>query len=222
MTTTSVSSGITTIGGKQIVSLQLLNQSGIPFDRVILGDLAADYAKQLDLQVLAGSGASGQLRGLLNAAGAGSTIYTSATPKVSSATAADSFYNRIVGAAVAIHTTRFLPATAVVMHPNRWAWLFRSLDTTTRPLVITEGGSFNPAGTSTGVVAQGSAGTIAGLPVYLDANVTTTTGAGSATNQDLVYVLRGPDMSLWESDLAIESFDQTYADNASVLFRSEE
>jgi hypothetical protein len=97
--------------------------------------------------------------------------------------------------------------------------VLEALDTTTRPLVITEGGSFNPTGTSTGVVAQGSAGQIAGLPVYLDANVTTTTGAGSATNQDLVYVLRGPDLTLWESDLAVESFDSTYADNASILFR---
>jgi hypothetical protein len=138
---------------------------------------------------------------------------------VSSATAADSFYNRIIGAATAINTTRFLPATAVVMHPNRWAWVLEALDTATRPLVITEGNSFNAAGTSAGVVAQGSAGQIAGLPVYLDANVTITTGAGSATNQDLVYVMRGPDLTLWESDLAVESFEATYADNASVLFR---
>ena len=219
MTTTSVSSGISLIGGKQIVSLQLLNQSGIPFDRVILGDLAADYAKQLDLQVLGSSGASGQLRGWLNAASVGSTTYTSASPKVSSATAADSFYNKIVAAMTTINTTRYLPPTAIVMHPNRWGWVLEALDSTTRPLVITEGNSFNAAGTANGVVAQGAAGSIAGLPVYVDANVTTTTGAGSATNQDLVYVLRGPDMTLYESDLAVEALDQTYADNASVLFR---
>jgi HK97 family phage major capsid protein len=219
MTTTSVSSGISLVGGKQIVSLQLLQQSGIPFDRVILGDLAADYAQRLDLQVLAGSGANGQLRGLLNAASAGSTIYTSSSPKVSSATSADSFYNRIVSAANTIHTTRFLPSTAIVMHPNRWAWVLEALDSTTRPLVITEGSSFNAVGTFDGPVAQGSAGQIAGLPVYLDANVTITTGAGAATNQDLVYVLRAPDMTLWESDIQVESFEQTYADNASILFR---
>jgi len=52
MTTTSVSTGITTVGGKQIVSLQLLQQSGIPFDRVILQDLAKAYAVQVDNQVL--------------------------------------------------------------------------------------------------------------------------------------------------------------------------
>ena len=32
-------------------------------------------------------------------------------------------------------------------------------------------------------------------------------------------MLRGPDMTLWESDLAVEAFVSTYADNASVLFR---
>src|ERR1019366_6283653 len=119
----------------------------------------------------------------------------------------------------------FKPANAIVMHPNRWAWCLEALDSTTRPLVITEGSTFNAAGTSAGNVAQGSAGQIAGLPVYVDANVTVTTGAGSATNQDLVYVLRGRsgddpgDLTLWESDLQVESFEATYADNASVLFR---
>jgi HK97 family phage major capsid protein len=225
MTTTSVSSGISLIGGKQIISLQLMQQSGIPFDRVILGDLAADYAQRLDLQVLAGSGASGQLRGVINAAGAGSTVFTSATPKVTSATAADSFYNKVIAAATTIHTTRFRPANAIVMHPNRWAWVLEALDSTTRPLVVTDGAAFNPVGTTAGVVAQGSCGKFAGLPVYLDANVTVTTGAGSATNQDLVYVMRGRsgddpgDLTLWESDLQVDSFEATYADNASVLFR---
>jgi len=67
LTTTSVSSGISTIGGKQVVAQQLLDQSGIPFDRIILQDLAADYARQLDTQFIAGSGAAGQLRGVANA-----------------------------------------------------------------------------------------------------------------------------------------------------------
>jgi len=218
MTTTSVSSGISLVGGKQIISLQLLQQSGIPFDQVILADLAADYAQRLDLQVLAGSGANAQLRGLNNAASAGSTLYTTTSPSLTSTTSANSFYNRVVAAATGIHTTRYLPATAVVMHPNRWAWCLEALDTTTRPLIITDGSSLNAVGTSTGIVAQGAAGNIV-LPVYLDPNVTVTAGAGSATNQDVCYVLRAPDMTLWESDIQVESFDQTYADNASVLFR---
>src|ERR1019366_5239633 len=71
MQTTSVSSGISTISGQQIVSLQLVSQSGIPFDEIILGDLAADFARSLDSQVITGSGSAGQLRGLENGAAVG-------------------------------------------------------------------------------------------------------------------------------------------------------
>ena len=57
--TTEVSSGITTIGGKQLISLQLLEQSGIPFDAVILEDLALAYAAQIDLEGLTQTGTNG-------------------------------------------------------------------------------------------------------------------------------------------------------------------
>ncbi|RNM13290.1 phage major capsid protein [Nocardioides pocheonensis] len=216
MTTTSVSSGVTTIGGRQIVSLQLLQQSGIPFDRVILGDLAADYAKQLDTQFLYGSGASGQLRGLVGVAT--NTAYTTASPALTSATAANSFYNKVIAASAGIATTRYLAANAVVMHPNRWAWCLEALDGQVRPIIAADGNSMNSAAVSTEVAAEGSVGTIAKLPVYLDANISLT--ANSATNQDEVYVLRREDVYLWESELRLESFEQPYADNASVLFRA--
>lgn len=215
MTTTSVSSGITTIGGKQIVSLQLLNQSGIPFDRVILQDLANDYAKQLDQQFLYGSNGSGQLNGLVNVAN--NTAFTTASPALTSATSANSLYNRIIAVAAAIATTRFLPADAVVMHPNRWAWCLEALDSQTRPLIAADGPAFNSAGISTESVAEGSVGTIAKLPVYIDPGISLT--ANSATNQDEIYVIRREDIFLWESEILLESFDATYADQASILFR---
>jgi HK97 family phage major capsid protein len=215
MTTTSVSSGITTIGGKQIVSLQLLQQSGVPFDRVILGDLAADYAKQLDQQFLYGSGASGQLRGLVGVAT--NTAYTTASPALTSATSANSFYNRVVAAAAGIATTRFLPADAVVLHPNRWAWCLEALDGQVRPIIAADGNSMNSVAVSTEVLAEGSVGTLAKLPVYLDPGISLT--ANSSTNQDESYVLRSSDLYLWESDLRLESFDSTYADQASILYR---
>ena len=129
MTTTSVSTGITTIGGKQIVSMQLLDQCGIPFDRVILGDLAMDYAKQLCQQVLYGTNANGQLKGIVGVAT--NTAFTTASPALTSATAANSFYNKIIAAAAGIATTRYLPATALVLHTNRCAW--RSNSWTPRP-----------------------------------------------------------------------------------------
>ncbi len=218
VTTASVTSGISTIAGKQIVSLQLIQQSGVPFDRVILADLAADYAKQLDIQVISGSGNTGQLRGLLNGASVGATTFTSATPKVTSATSADSFYNKLVSAVNSVYTSRYQAPNAVVMHPQRWSWVLEAIDTATRPLVVPDGAVFNAVAASTGGVAQGNVGSILGLPVYLDPNIPTNLGAG--TNEDRVFIIRTADCFLYESELAMESFEATYADQASVLFRA--
>jgi len=196
--------------------MQLLQQSGIPFDRVILGDLAADYAKQLDTQVLYGTGSNGQLRGWVGAST--NTAYTTASPALTSATAANSFLNKIIAASAGINTARYLPPNAVVMHPNRWAWCLEALDSQVRPIISADGQSVNTAGISQDVVAEGSVGTLGKLPVFIDANISLT--ANSATNQDEVYVVRREDLYLWEGELRLEAFEATYADNASVLFRA--
>jgi HK97 family phage major capsid protein len=215
MTTTSVSSGITTIGGKQIVSMQLLQQSGIPFDRVILGDLAADYAVRLDTQVLYGSNANGQLRGLVGVAN--NNAFTSAAPAPASVTNANSLYYTVAKAAATGQGVMFQPIDAVVMHPVRWAWIAGSVDGNGRPFVIPAGNNFNPVGTSDGQAPQGATGNFAGLPVYVDPNISLT--ANSATNQDEIYLVRRSELWLYESAVQTASFDATYADNASVLFR---
>jgi HK97 family phage major capsid protein len=215
MTTTSVSSGITTVGGKQIISMQLLQQSGIPFDRVILQDLAKAYAVQVDKQVLYGSGASGQVTGLVT--NAVNNAFTSASPAPASVTNANSLYYVISKAAAAVQTALYNPADAIIMHPNRWAWILGSVDANSRPLVIPAGPQFNGLGNVGGPVAQGFAGSFGGYNVYTDPNISTT--ANSATNQDEIYVLRRDEHWLWESPVQTNSFDATYADNASVLFR---
>lgn len=215
MTTTSVSTGITTVGGKQIVSMQLLQQSGIPFDQVILQDLAKAYAVQVDTQVLYGSNASGQVLGLVGAAT--NTAFTSAAPAPSSVTNANSLYYVVAKAAAAVQTGIFEPANAIVMSPARWAWVVGSVDTAGRPLVIPNGANYNPLGTTGDQVAQGLAGYFGSYPVYTDPNISG--AANSATNQDEIYVLRTDQLWLYESPVQTESFTATYADNASVLFR---
>jgi hypothetical protein len=221
MTTTSVSSGITLIAGKQIVSRQLIDQSGIPFDRVILTDLAADYAKQLDVQVLTGSASAGQLAGLDSAAGI-TVTYTTATPKViDTTTSANSFYQALITAATKIHQQRFMPATHIVMAPRRWSWLLNATDSQGRPLISPSSSAFNAIGSSNGEMAEGVVGEVLGLPVVVDANVSL--AANSTTNQDVVYVIRAGeagDSWLYESELETNSFEPTYADQASVLFRA--
>lgn len=215
MTTTSVSSGITTLAGKQIVSLQLLQQSGIPFDRVILQDLAKEYAKQLDLQVLYGSNSNGQLRGLVGTAS--NNAFTTTQPAPAASTAANSLYYVVAKTAAAVQTAIFESADAIVMHPNRWAWILGSVDASSRPLVVPVGPQYNGVGTAGAPQAQGFAGTFGGYNVYLDPNIST--AANSATNQDEIYVLRRDELWLYESALQAMSFDATYADQLSLLYR---
>ena len=70
--------------------MQLLQQSGIPFDKVILEDLALAYATQVDSQVLYGSNVSGQVRGLVGIAT--NNAFTTASPAPASVTNANSLY----------------------------------------------------------------------------------------------------------------------------------
>ena len=215
VTTTSVSSGIAEITGKQTVPIALLRQSGISLDSVIIADLAAAYAAKLDTQVIAGSGANGQLRGLVTA---GTTVtYTSSAPKVVSTTAADSFYMKILGAMVGVSGTRLMPADSVIMHPRRWAWVLSALDGNNRPLVVPNGPAYNQVAITGEPVAEGLGGAWGGLPVYVDPNIPTNIGA--ATNQDYAFVLRRADLRLYESAVETASFDATLADQNSILYR---
>jgi HK97 family phage major capsid protein len=56
LATGSVQTGFATIGGKQVVSQQLLDQTAINFDQVILNDLAADYGLRVGTQIYLGTG----------------------------------------------------------------------------------------------------------------------------------------------------------------------
>lgn len=214
-TSTSVSSEIAEITGKQTVSIKLLRQSAVPLDLIIAADLAAGYAVSLDGQVIAGSGANGQLRGLITA---GTTVtYTTTVPAVVSTTAANSFYGKLLAAKSKVATDRILPADKIYMTPARWDWVLNAFDTQGRPLVPSAGPQFNGVAVTGEPVAEGLAGTIFGLPVYVDPNIPQNLGA--ATNQDVVFVVRAADQWLWESPLESASFDATLADQNSVLFR---
>src|SRR5438445_4364562 len=214
LTTTSLSSGIATIGGKQVVSLQLLEQSAIPFDRVVLEDLSLAYAGQVDTQALTGAGTGGTLRGLGSAAGLTVQTYTQTTPAVAGA---GGFYSNVAKAIASVYGTRFLPPDTILMHPRRWAWILSAFDSQNRPLVVPGAVAFNPVTTQEAGVAQGLAGQLQGLAVYTDPNIPINLGAG--TNQDVVYVFRRGDIKFWESTPRAEAFDATYADSAGVLFR---
>jgi len=211
VTTASLSSGIVTHGGKQVVSRQLLDQSAVPFDRVILEDLAADHARALGTDVITGSGTGGQLRGFLTPASTSVNTWTSTTPT------AQAFYGRLAQLQGAINGSRFKAPDTVVMHPRRWAWFASYVDSSGRPLVVPTAGGFNALANRDDNQGVGHVGQVLGMDVFTDANLPTNLGAGS--NQDVVLTMVSDDIVLWESPLQAESFEAPYADSMGVLYR---
>jgi HK97 family phage major capsid protein len=215
LTTGFVTSGISTYGGKQVVAMQLLQQSGIPFDEVVLADLAADYARTFDKAVIGGTGTAGDLLGVYTyfaANGTTNVTYTDASPTPAK------LYSKIAGAIAGIETTRFVAPDVIWMTPARWNSFLGASDANGRPLVVPSMTAFNPIAVSDGVIAQGNVGTMLGLPVITDANIPSNIGAG--TNQDVVLVGVRSDLRLWEGALQTEAFTATYADSLGVLFRA--
>lgn len=209
LTTNSLSSGIVTVAGAQTVPLQLLEQSGTPIDRVVLEDLAAAQAVEMTRQSHAGNGTT-ELRGLVSAVGKTSITLTPTTVAA--------FFLAIGNGLNTVHTNRFLPADAILMHPRRWAWLTAQVDSTGRPLAgVRPAAEFNPLASGDANAAQGFAGTIQNVPVYLDATIPTNLGAG--TNQDRFYVLHRNDIKVWESPVQAQAFSEVFADTMQVYFR---
>ena len=216
MTTGSVQTGFATIGGKQVSSQQLLDQTAINFDQVILGDLAADYGQRVGSQIFlgtgTGSGTGAVVNGLQNATIGSTQTWTQASPTPAG------FYGQAGSLLAAFLGKRLLPPNCWVMAPRRWYWLASSVDGQGRPLVVPNGQAFNTMATQADASAPyGLVGTFHGLPVFIDPQVPTNLGAG--TNQDVVYLLRTDDLVLFESEPQVETFRETYADSLGVLFR---
>jgi HK97 family phage major capsid protein len=196
VTTTDISFGVVSIVGVQDVSRQALERGAVT-DQLIMADLVADYATKLDTQLISGTGSNGQVKGLL-------TI--SATTVSFTGTTVSAFYSKFLGAASGIASSRFAPATIAIMHPRRWHWLLAAADTSGRPLVVPNpGAGFNVVGTGSSD-ASGIVGTLAGIPVLLDANMSTTSGASS--NEDRVVLTRLSDHVFAEGDLMTFRFEQ--------------
>lgn len=228
---TSVSAGVKTIAGQEDVSIQLLEQSpGQIIDRVVMEDLLADYNKQLDIQVLQGTGASGQVTGLLpvaNWSGANTVTWTTTTP-------AGFAFNQTVGAAVSkIAYNRYnLENVAAMLHPRRWFWFATASDavggaspTNQRPLVNADGfGPFNVAALENDPAPyQGLAGRFPfGVPVYIDGNVpavATTGGAVSGGTADIGLVGKWDDFWLFEGALRTRVLPEILSGTLQIRFQ---
>lgn len=204
LVTTDVTIPVVSIMGQQDVSRQAIERGAVT-DSLIFADLIADYATRLDAQVIGGTGSNGQHKGILTVT-AGTDSYA--------ATTVAAFYGSVNAALARVATNRFAPATVIVMHPRRWHWLLSKSDSSGRPFVVPAAPvASNPVGLGM-TEGTGVAGTLAGLPVIVDANVPT--NLGSSTDEDRVIVTRLSDHALWEGGLVTFSFDQSVNAPATI------
>jgi HK97 family phage major capsid protein len=209
LTDTFINAPVRTVAGQQDVAIQLLDQSPVSFDEVIFRDLVADYATKTDLQVISGSGSSGQVTGVRATSGITTVTYTDATPTIAK------LYSKIADAVQRVHTLRFMAPTVIVMHPRRWAYLLAASDSNGRPLVVPDVGNPQNAVATLGTVgSQQVVGQMHGLPVVTDPSMPTTLGAG--TNEDVIHVLRASDILLYESGIRSRVLPDVGSGNLTV------
>jgi HK97 family phage major capsid protein len=208
---------VVTISGYADTSRQSVERAqGVAVDQLIVRDLVAAYHTELDRQVLNGSGASGELTGILNTASISAVDYLDASPTIAE------FYSKLADAVQRINALRFAPAELIVMHPRRWGWLTAAADTNQRPLILPNAsqGRFNSVATGAAAGYGQAVGEILGLPVVTDANVPTNLALDAATGEDAVIVAKASDYVLMEDPGAPLSItvDQVLANSLGIRF----
>ena len=208
LTDNFVTAPVRTIAGNQDIAMQLLDQSPVAFDEVVFKDLLSDFNQKLDVQVLNGSGAAGQLKGMTVSAGSNAVTYTQASPT------AATLYPILGQSASQIAKLRFQMPTAYVLRPEVWFWLVTQVDSTGRPLVLPKGapgfnsmGTFDPA-------AEGLVGEIFGIPIYVDANIVNNLGVG--TNQSQIITAKFDDLYLWEGPVRTRALTEVLSGTLQV------
>lgn len=201
---------VRTISGQQDVSRQALDRStGV--EAVVLADLVAAYNTTLDAQILNADGTSGTHLGLKNTSSIISVAYTDASP-----TAAEA-YPKMFDLQSQVQSGYYGGISHLVMHPRRWNWLASQVGTSF-PFLQIGSSPAQTAGQVTSNDYNGVVGVIAGVPVILDANIETNTGAG--TNEDTIWGVTASELHLWE-DASAPLFiraEQTGAGSLTVKF----
>lgn len=210
MDDTLLTVNVRTIAGKQDVSRQAIDRSqGV--DSIVVGDLAADYDQKLDSSILNDDGTSGTHLGIRSTGSIVSVTYTDGTP-----TAAEA-YPKIFDLVQQIQGSAYNGADALIMLPRRW-WWFASQVGTTFPFISAFATSSEQGGSvSSMTYGNGPAGIIAGLPVYLDANLPTNLGGGT---EDVVLGVTRAELHLWEDASAplLIRTDEALSNQLSVRF----
>lgn len=226
--TTSVSANVRTIAGQEDISLQLLEQSPIAIDGVVFDDLTRDYSKQLDTQILTGTGSNGQHQGALTLTGSTSNtnisninLVTCASTVFADASTTGTQLRSVGAAKTFIETLRFDAPTGIWVHPRRANnWEVTAFDTTGRPVYVAYS-PFNAFGTVQPNVPQGVAGQLAGLPVVKDANIPTAcvTSAVTGGTGDLIAVVKEDDLYLWEGTLRLRALPEILSGTLQIRYQ---
>lgn len=237
VTTSSISAPVRTIAGQEDISLQLLEQSPLAMDGVLFDDLSRDYDLQLDSQIILGSGANGQHKGILSVTGATTntdrrkvnSISSTVTALVDATASNSSQYKNVINGVNSIETLRFDNPTAIWVHPRRAnAWAAAPSASDGRPLFLAaKYGQFNSVGTAEASPAyQGVAGEMYGLPVVKDANMVTLANSfsgGNLTltggNQDAVVILKEDDVYLWEGAMRMRALPEILSGTLQIRFQ---
>jgi hypothetical protein len=214
---------VATVGGQQDVSRQSLERGTPGIDQIVYMDLAGAYHAELDRQVAQGSGASGQMLGMLNTAG-----IVTATAFGGAITAA-ALNTKIAGAVAGVGGVGVgVTPKLIVMHPRRWGYLTSLSDTTGRPIVAATAGGQNVLGNNATPGQQSAGedpanyrtarpvGNIQGLDVITDANLPTNVGTNV---EDVVLVVDNDQVLLWEDGDGMPRqlrFEQTLGQNLTV------
>ena len=211
ITSNSVSGDVVTVAGAQDVSLQLVEQSPVAFDEIILADLMAAHAAEINTQVLNGSGSSGQMKGILNVSGFNTVTYTDTTPTI------PELWPKIGDAAAQVAANRYMPATHAILHSTRWYWMASQLDSSNRPFITTTGNGPDNAMALLEGATQGRVSNLMGLEAYSDALVPNNLGTG--TNEDRIIACRPREMYLFEGAVRTRVLFETKGDQLTVVFQ---
>jgi hypothetical protein len=210
-TTGSVTANVATLAGQQVVALQLIEQSPINMDDLLLADLAADYAVKVDRFALTNN-ATGKKGILIRRRHRGHLHRRQpdrrrAVPEDHGRGAADPW------------GPGSCPPTRSSCTPAGGRGCSPPSTPRQRPLVVpnaqgpTNAARHHERGHRSGRRRLASAAST----VVLDASLPTNLGAG--TNEDVIVVAAPQDSVLWEGTPRAEAFRETKADQLSVLLR---
>ena len=208
---TLLTANVNTIAGQQTVSRQAVERGAL-VEPVLMSDLAGAHNAALDVQVINGSGASGQHLGLLNTSGINAITYTDATPTI------PELWPKEVDMVRQVAVQRFTGATHIIMNAAMWGFHLAALDTTGRPL-FDVGGSNAPTNIlATGGTAYQDDGKLLGAKLVQSGGVPSNLGGG--TNETRIIAMDARDVYLWEDPnqpIYIKA-EETLAANLQILY----